>query len=167
MLNQKRNQGISTLDKQKSSKRVKQIPEDENEYENDSEDRRQRKRATEEAGEEENVSPEVFQVIIGHMNAVFGTRYRATAEATRRLIRGRMRDGFTKEDFFAVHLKKWTDWKDDPKMARYLRPETLYAAGKFEGYLNQITPAERSRMQSLVDQALARYGGQHDTRPGL
>jgi len=157
LLNQSAKQSSSNLDKQNASRQVKQIPEYEYEYENDidSEDEKEEK-------EEAAIDSEVYMDIIGHMNTVFGTSYRATTESTRRLIRGRFRDGFTKKDFYAVHLKKWADWKDDPKMAKYLRPATLYAQSKFEGYLNQISTAERSRMQSLVAQAMAKYGATND-----
>jgi hypothetical protein len=34
-------------------------------------------------------------------------------------------------------------WKDDAKMNEYLRPATLFAASKFEGYLNRKNGGKR------------------------
>ena len=53
------------------------------------------------------------------------------------LIRARMSEGFTVENFITVNEKKVKQWLHDPEMAQYLRPATLYS-NKFEGYLNQI-----------------------------
>ena len=49
----------------------------------------------------------------------------------------RLNEGYKLEDFILVNQKKCKQWIDDPEMAQYLRPETLYS-NKFEGYLNQI-----------------------------
>ena len=52
-------------------------------------------------------------------------------------IIARLNEGYKLEDFILVNQKKCKQWIDDPEMAQYLRPETLYS-NKFEGYLNQI-----------------------------
>ena len=52
-------------------------------------------------------------------------------------ILARLNEGYKLEDFILVNQKKCKQWIDDPEMAQYLRPETLYS-NKFEGYLNQI-----------------------------
>ena len=38
---------------------------------------------------------------------------------------------------------KSKEWKNDDKMSKYLRPETLFGA-KFEGYLNQEEKKDKS-----------------------
>ena len=48
----------------------------------------------------------------------------------------RLRDGHSVEDCMAVVEFKHSEWKDDPKMAQYLRQPTLYQPSKFEGYLH-------------------------------
>ena len=53
------------------------------------------------------------------------------------LIKARMSEGYTVEDFILVNKKKCEQWMNDSEMAQYLRPQTLYS-NKFEGYLNQI-----------------------------
>ena len=74
--------------------------------------------------------------ILNYLNEKAGTNYRATTDKTRKLIKARMKEGFTVDDFKTVIDKKVTDWKNDPQMNAYLRPETLFG-NKFEGYLNQ------------------------------
>ena len=58
------------------------------------------------------------------------------AEKTRRFIKARWSDGFRLCDFEKVIRVKSQKWKSDPKMADFLRPETLFGT-KFEGYLNE------------------------------
>ncbi len=55
---------------------------------------------------------------------------------TQGLIKARLNEGFTVDDFKTVIDKKTEEWINDPKMRNYLRPETL-CSNKFEGYLNQ------------------------------
>ena len=59
------------------------------------------------------------------------------AQCNQNLIKARMSEGFTVENFITVNEKKVKQWLHDPEMAQYLRPATLYS-NKFEGYLNQI-----------------------------
>ena len=59
------------------------------------------------------------------------------AQSNQNLIKARMSEGFTVENFITVNEKKVKQWLHDPEMAQYLRPATLYS-NKFEGYLNQI-----------------------------
>lgn len=88
--------------------------------------------------------------IIEHLNTVCGTKYKASSEQTKTLIRARERDGFTKEDFFTVIETMAEKWMNDPKMRDYLRPQTLFGT-KFESYLN--TP--RGQPVSQFDQGQA------------
>jgi len=74
--------------------------------------------------------------IISYLNSKIGSQYRATSEKTKKHIRARLNEGFSVDDFKTVIDKKSTEWSNDPKMAQYLRPETLFGT-KFESYLNQ------------------------------
>jgi len=74
--------------------------------------------------------------IIDHLNMVIKSKYKHTSKKTKDLIRARFNDGFSVDDFFHVHLVKAADWINDPKMKKYLSPDTLYS-NKFEKYLNQ------------------------------
>lgn len=76
-----------------------------------------------------------YDEIISYLNSVCGTSYKSSSKATRAHINARWREGFRLEDFKRVIDKKAAEWLHDPKMAKYLRPETLFGT-KFESYLN-------------------------------
>ena len=77
--------------------------------------------------------------MIEYLNEVCGTDYKPTSKKTIDLINARLKEGFKVEDFKTVIYKKAKQWVDDPKMCKYLRPETLFS-NKFEGYLNEKAP---------------------------
>ena len=52
------------------------------------------------------------------------------------MINARLKEGFNYDDFKKVINNKTCEWKDNAKMSRYLRPETLFGT-KFESYLNE------------------------------
>src|SRR3990167_5750640 len=93
--------------------------------------------------------------IIADLNAVLGTNYKPTAGKNKELIRARLKEGFTIEDFKTVHRKMAAAWGLDNKMRPYLRPITLYSS-KFESYLNrpdditQLTPQQQSNLKQLA-----------------
>ena len=74
--------------------------------------------------------------IIDHLNQVCKTNFKHTSSKTKSLIKARMNEGATIEDFKHVHLVKASQWLKDANMVKFLRPETLYS-NKFEGYLNE------------------------------
>lgn len=83
-----------------------------------------------------------YQKIMSYFNQQAGTSYRASSKATQRLISARTNEGFTVDDFKKVIDIKVANWKDDPKMSKYLRPATLFGT-KFESYLNEPMPAKQ------------------------
>lgn len=74
--------------------------------------------------------------VIEFLNETCGTKYRKSGKATRKLIRARLNDGFDVEDLKTVITNMSGRWGGDPKMAEYLRPETLFRQSHFESYLN-------------------------------
>lgn len=74
--------------------------------------------------------------IVNYLNSKIGTHYRATTRKTQSLIKARMNEGFTVNDFKTVIDNKVAEWSKDERMSKYLRPETLFGT-KFESYLNQ------------------------------
>ena len=48
------------------------------------------------------------------------------AQSNQNLIKARMSEGFTVENFITVNEKKVKQWLHDPEMSKYLRPATLY-----------------------------------------
>lgn len=92
--------------------------------------------------------------IISCLNEKTKKHYKANTPKTVRLIRARLKEGFTVEDFKAVIEKKRDDWLGNEKMERYLRPETLFGT-KFEGYLNETQNNEKDydipEFEDLID----------------
>ena len=80
--------------------------------------------------------------IVYYLNEKTDKKYRHTTKSTREKIRARWNDGFRLEDFKKVIDTKVKDWKHDPEMNKYLRPETLFG-NKFEGYLNENTSIDK------------------------
>lgn len=72
--------------------------------------------------------------IVEYLNSVCGTNYRTTSQKTQTLIKARLDEGYTFDDFKTVIDKKAKEWKGT-EMEQYLRPETLFGT-KFESYLN-------------------------------
>jgi len=79
----------------------------------------------------------IHKDVIAYLNQKAGTFYRYTTRSTQEFIRARQNEGFTLQDFYDVIDIKCLQWKDNTKMSRYLRPETLFNPQKFEGYLNE------------------------------
>ena len=77
-----------------------------------------------------------YKEIVDYLNTLSGTNYRSSSKKTQQLIKARINEGYTLEDFKVVIEKKTREWINDNKMKTYLRPETLFGT-KFEGYLNQ------------------------------
>lgn len=88
----------------------------------------------------EAVKPERFteeyREIIAYLNEKTGKRYSATSRVNQGHMSARLKEGFTVDDFKRVIDVKCFQWKDDPKMAKFLRPETLFGT-KFDRYLNE------------------------------
>lgn len=60
-----------------------------------------------------------------------------------RVIRARLREGYTLDDFRRVIDVKYAQWNGDPKMKTYLRPQTLFST-KFDSYLNEDLPEKKA-----------------------
>lgn len=77
-----------------------------------------------------------IKIIVDYLNQKAGTRYRSTSQKTQRLIKARINEGATVDNFKQVIDLKVSQWSNSAKMSRYLRPETLFGT-HFEGYLNE------------------------------
>ncbi len=75
--------------------------------------------------------------IVSYLNEKTGKNFRADTEETKKLIRARF-GKFSLDEFKRVIDNMASKWKDDPKMADFLRPQTLFGT-KFESYLNMGT----------------------------
>lgn len=77
-----------------------------------------------------------YKDVIDYLNQQTGKQFRSTTKKNQSLIRARVNEGFTLDDFKKVIDNMSSQWLNDTKMSKYLRPETLFG-NKFEGYLNQ------------------------------
>lgn len=82
--------------------------------------------------------------IIKYLNEKANKEYRHSSKANARLIDARLNEGYSVDDFKKVIDTKTAEWKGTD-MEQYLRPETLFSASKFEGYLNQRTIKKTSK----------------------
>jgi len=88
--------------------------------------------------------PDCTDEVIGYLNERTGKQFKPSSKKTQTLIRARLSDGFTPDDFRTVIDNKCAEWLCDSSMNRFLRPETLFGT-KFEGYLNEkSTSPEKS-----------------------
>lgn len=94
------------------------------------------KRPAEPGDPAEQIVRDVAAQAVAHLNRRCRRKFKDDSPATLRLVRARMREGHTAADFIAVVDNK-AHWMTDPKMRRYLRPETLWCAKHFESYLNE------------------------------
>lgn len=84
------------------------------------------------------------QVVLDELNRLAGRRFRVEGRQASH-IRARLREGFTVEDCLKVVRYKVREWKDNPRMAKYLRPSTLFNSEKFEAYLAEASVAEHAQ----------------------
>nr|DAI73970.1 MAG TPA: replisome organizer [Caudoviricetes sp.] len=86
--------------------------------------------------------PDVHEEIIKYLNEKTGSHFKPTSKSTQRLINGRLSENYTIEDFKYVIDVKTNEWKNNTKMSKYLTPDTLFNASKFEKYRNQQMPKQ-------------------------
>lgn len=90
----------------------------------------------------------IYIQVLEYLNHKTGRHYKPTEKA-KKLIGARIKEGATLEDFKIVIDKKCADWLQDEKMARYLRPETLFGT-KFDGYLNEPEKVQNNPFKAML-----------------
>ena len=78
--------------------------------------------------------------ILNHLNEATGSSYQLDQETADRIAELKA-EGYREEDFIRVIDSKATEWLDEPKMRRYLRPSTLFGP-KFREYAGAPEPIE-------------------------
>lgn len=79
---------------------------------------------------------EIVISVINYLNEKADKSYRSTTQKTKSLINARIKEGFTLDDFKKVIDTKTQQWKNNYKLNKYLRPETLFG-NRFESYLQE------------------------------
>lgn len=96
-----------------------------------------------------------YKEIIDYLNSKTGKRFSHKSNANQKLIKARINEGYTKDDFFTVINTKTTEWINVEDMKQYLQPTTLFG-NKFDKYLNQEIPkkTEESNDSNYLSQLL-------------
>ncbi|MFM0663299.1 conserved phage C-terminal domain-containing protein [Paraburkholderia sediminicola] len=83
------------------------------------------------------IKPDVEAELLDYLNARAGRAFEPV-ESNRKLVRARLAEGATPEKIRAVIDAKVEQWQDDPKMAQYLQPATLFNSIKFAQYVGAL-----------------------------
>jgi len=100
--------------------------------------REEQKKARKKKSESDERDPVVESVIdetIAYLNSHAGKRYLSKTESNREFVRARIRDGYGFDDFKFVIENQWIEWHGTTS-EKYMRPETLFNATKFQSYIN-------------------------------
>ena len=97
--------------------------------------------------------------IIQYLNLKTDSHYKYTTDKTQNLIKARINEGFTLQDFKVVIDNKCEEWLGT-EFEKFLRPETLFS-NKFEGYLNQknIKESKNKKVDSQMEILKGMYYG--------
>lgn len=101
---------------------------------------KEKKRREKEISGDEADSADIHEqatALLDYLNQAAGKHFRPVP-SNLKLIEARLREGATAEECRQVIDAKVAGWDGDPKMADYLRPETLFNASKFHQYLGNI-----------------------------
>lgn len=88
-------------------------------------------------GKEGYTSRHDAKEVLDYLNQKAKREYRPV-DSNLKLIVARLDEGATVDECKKVIDSKVTEWLNDPKMSEYLRPETLFNATKFAGYIGKI-----------------------------
>lgn len=76
-----------------------------------------------------------YKEIIDYLNSKTKAHYKASSKVNQRLIKARIKEGYTLEDFKTVINNKAFEWQHTD-MWKYMRPSTLFGS-HFDDYLNE------------------------------
>lgn len=93
--------------------------------------------------------------IVNYLNSTCEKNYRTSTKKTQTLIKARLAEGYTVEQFKKVIDIKKSHWFKDPNMDEYLRPETLFGT-KFESYLNS-KPKTKQHSEMSAEERLEHF----------
>jgi uncharacterized phage protein (TIGR02220 family) len=75
--------------------------------------------------------------VLSYLNEKVGSKFKLVESHTK-LIQARFNEGATVEEMKQVIDQKTSEWKSNPEMNKYLRPATLFNAGKYSSYAGQL-----------------------------
>ncbi len=75
--------------------------------------------------------------VLNFLNEKTDRMYRLT-DTNINLVIARLKTGASVADCRQIIAKKYREWKDNPNMAKFVRPETLFNPRKFESYIGEL-----------------------------
>ncbi len=84
--------------------------------------------------------------IVEYFNSTLKKSYWSTAKSTQSLIRKRLEEGRTIEDFELVIKNRKDRWENSKNMDQYLTPDTLFAEKNFEKYLQDAKSQNKNEV---------------------
>ncbi|PIC58300.1 hypothetical protein CSV81_03920 [Sporosarcina sp. P10] len=93
---------------------------------------------------------DVAHSVIQYLNDKTGKQFKAESAATRKFINGRIKEGYTQEDFIRVIDLKTKQWLNRHEFSAFLRPSTLFNATNFENYVNELVTPKTPKRRLLV-----------------
>lgn len=75
--------------------------------------------------------------VLEFLNEKTGKRFRHV-DTNLNMIIARLKTGATVIDCRQIIAMKYREWKKNPEMLKYVRPETLFATKKFESYIGEL-----------------------------
>lgn len=100
---------------------------------------------------------DAINAVIDQMNAILNSKYKASTKSHAQNISARLDEGHSVDDLILVVKDRLSAWGNDPKMAQYLRPQTMFQAGKFNGYLMAAKTTTVAK-QSVFNTQTQNYG---------
>ncbi|PIC56674.1 replication protein [Sporosarcina sp. P12(2017)] len=97
---------------------------------------------------------DVAHSVIQYLNDKTGKHFKAESAATRKFINGRIKEGYTQEDFIRVIDLKTKQWLNLPKFHAFLRPSTLFNATNFENYVNELVDTKKPEKEPYIPPVL-------------
>ena len=98
---------------------------------------------------------EPASLILEVLNTQAMKKYKPT-DTNLDFIKARLSEGYTQEDCETVIKNRVAYWKDDAKMAEFIRPATLFCKKNFPGYLNAPMPGSNGNGKSKLQKDLDR-----------
>jgi len=95
--------------------------------------------------------------IISFLNEKTNKNFRSNSKAVQKYIHARLNENYTVDDFKKVITTKARQWCGT-SMEIYLRPQTLFAPEKFEGYLNENKLASEKSIEEQIIEVVGEIG---------
>lgn len=89
----------------------------------------------------------VYKEVIGYLNEKVGKHFNWKSKENKKLIDGRLAEGYTVDDFKTVIDNKVHSWINEPAQCMYLRPSTLFRKSHFDEYLNEVRVVDKKKLQ--------------------